>query len=153
MRKPNIPKELQPRGARDKICWEETLATLQINENVKKEFQSFFLKQMGIISKNRPNIILFLFKALLWVLVLVTWNGIRYLIIGYLENFDYCSLFLIDKPHRFKQWVLQPDRNKCFQGSYLRFPHQNLLSKVMEICRDITPFAAARNQCLPVFLI
>lgn len=42
---------------------------------------------------------------------------------------------------------------QMFSGLISQIPTLNLLFKVMEICRDITPFAAARKQCFPVFLI
>lgn len=45
------------------------------------------------------------------------WNKLRYLIIEHMESLIILFLWLIGSTnHRFKAWVLQPERDRCFQG-------------------------------------
>lgn len=55
------------------------------------------------------------------------WNKLRDLITEPMESLIILFLLVdrLHKPHRFKPWVLQPERDRCFQGFSVSDFHAN----------------------------
>lgn len=125
-------------------------------DNARREFQSFFLKQVGIIFKNTSRHNSF-FKKHLSKYQFWESGTQQSLIIGFMENFDYHLFFFFWLKISINHMDLSSGsgfvarQRQMFSRIISQISMLNLLFKKMEICRDITPFCSCQKVILSCF--